>query len=81
MQDKHQWMPNTLIEMAAFCDKNGLEEARNLLSETAVMLYMCLPHDQATPGRNAFGEAQIVTAQSSGEAVVVFPQRSRRVQS
>lgn len=81
MQDNHQWMPNTLFEMAAFCDKNGLEKARNLLTETAVMLYMCLPQDQATPGRDAFGEAQITPDQSSGETVVVLPKRPKRVQS
>ena len=38
----HQWMANTLFDMAAFCEKNDLEKPRDLLIETAVTLSCCL---------------------------------------
>lgn len=46
MLEKHQWMPHTLFDMAAFCEKNGLEKAGALLLETAVMLYICLSRQE-----------------------------------
>ena len=38
----HQWMANTLFDMAAFCEKNDLEKPRDLLIEAAVTLSCCL---------------------------------------
>ena len=38
----HQWMANTLFDMAAFCEKNDLEKPRDLLIETAMTLSICL---------------------------------------
>ena len=42
MSDTHEWMPNTLFDMAAFCDKNGMEKAKTILIESASLLYICL---------------------------------------
>jgi len=42
MSNPHQWMPNTLFDMAAFCEKHGLEKAGTILIETASLLYICL---------------------------------------
>ena len=42
MSNPHQWMPNTLFDMAAFCEKNGLEKAGTILIESASLLYICL---------------------------------------
>ncbi len=38
MQEKHQWMPDTLFGMAALCDRNGLDQPRDLLLETALAI-------------------------------------------
>ncbi len=42
MFKSHQWMANTLFDMAAFCEKNDLEKPRDLLIETAMTLRICL---------------------------------------
>lgn len=42
MFKSHQWMANTLFDMAAFCEKNDLEKPRDLLIETAMTLSICL---------------------------------------
>lgn len=70
MQDNYQWMPETLLEMAEFCDKNNLAKAKDLLLEAAVMLYMCLARDKANAGRDVFGATQIANENSSGRADV-----------
>jgi len=38
MQEKHQWMPDTLFGMAALCDRNGLDQPRDLLLEAATAI-------------------------------------------
>ena len=38
MHEKHQWMPKTLFDMAALCDRNGLDQPRDLLLETAIAI-------------------------------------------
>jgi len=51
----HQWMPNTLFDMAAFCEANALEKPRDLLIEAALMLRLCLanPEINKIPGKVA----------------------------
>ena len=38
MYEKHQWMPNTLFDMAALCDRNGMDQPRDLLLEAATAI-------------------------------------------
>ncbi len=38
MYEKHQWMPNTLFDMAALCDRNGMDQPRDLLLEAAMAI-------------------------------------------
>ena len=38
MHEKHQWMPHTLFDMAALCDRNGMDQPRDLLLETAMAI-------------------------------------------
>ena len=47
MFKSHQWMANTLFDMAAFCEKNNLEKPRDLLIETAMTLSCCLANLEA----------------------------------
>lgn len=34
MQDKHQWISHTLLDMAAFCELNGMVWQREILLDT-----------------------------------------------
>jgi hypothetical protein len=38
MQDKHQWMSHTLFDMAAFCDRNGMDRQRDVLLDAVAAL-------------------------------------------
>ncbi len=38
MQEKHQWMSHTLFDMAAFCDRNGMDKQRDVLLDAAAAL-------------------------------------------
>lgn len=38
MNEKHQWMPSTLFDMAALCDHNGMDQPRDLLLEAAMAI-------------------------------------------
>jgi len=49
MIENHQWMPNSLFDMAAYCEKNGLDKPRDLLIEAAVMLHISLANREPMP--------------------------------
>ena len=47
MAQSNDWIPMTLIEMAAFCEKNGLEKAKNVLIEAAMMIHIDFANQSA----------------------------------
>jgi hypothetical protein len=42
MKDDYRWMPAAMFEMAATCRNEGMAEACNLLTESAILLHVCL---------------------------------------
>ncbi len=62
MQDKHQWMSHTLFDMAAFCDRNGMDKQRDVLLDAVAALGALgattsaanLGTESQSPGKEAF---------------------------
>ncbi len=63
MQDKHQWMSHTLFDMAAFCDRNGMDKQRDVLLDAVAALggswsnhfsAANLGTESQSPGKEAF---------------------------
>lgn len=52
MPDKHQWMSHTLFDMAAFCDRNGMDKQRDVLLDAVAALSSAArdPHSTVSLG-------------------------------
>lgn len=46
MKHNLEWMPNTLFDMAAVCEKNGCERPRDILIEAALMLHLYMANQE-----------------------------------
>lgn len=49
MKDDYRWMPAAMFEMAATCRNEGMTEACNLLTESAILLHVCLAQKPGSP--------------------------------
>lgn len=49
MQDDFRWMPAAMFDMATTCRKEGMAEACNLLTESAILLHVFLAQKHGQP--------------------------------
>jgi hypothetical protein len=49
MQDDYRWMAAAMFDMAATCRREGMTAACNLLTESAILLHVCLAQKEKLP--------------------------------
>lgn len=47
MKHTLEWIPSTLFDMAAVCEKNGCDKPRDILIEAALMLQLYMANQEA----------------------------------